>query len=124
VESSLLEDSPRVVCREGDPLLTIPTNMAPELCSWGERLRWPRQSVMNIRLPKWMVLPGAKLTPVELLSLVMNQSFGDGSIRTFLACQLSVFFALARYRVVKIVCSCSEVVLQTMKNYKAHYTLS
>jgi hypothetical protein len=79
----LLEDSPRVVSREGDPLLTIPTNMAPELCSWGERLRWPRQSVMNFRLPKWMVLPGAKLTPVELLSLVMNESFGDGSIGTF-----------------------------------------
>jgi hypothetical protein len=38
----------------------------------------------------------------------------------FLSCQLSVFFALARYRVVKIACSCSEVVLRTMKNYKAH----
>jgi hypothetical protein len=34
------------------------------------------------------------------------------------------FFAPARYRVVKIVCSCSEVVLQTMKNYKSHYSLS
>jgi hypothetical protein len=32
--------------------------------------------------------------------------------------------APARYRVVKIVCSYSEVVLQTMKNYKAHYSLS
>jgi hypothetical protein len=31
--------------------------------------------------------------------------------------------APARYRVVKIVCSYSEVVLQTMKNYKAHYSL-
>jgi hypothetical protein len=57
----------------------------------------------------------------------------DGTIRTyrgearykfpFLACQLSMFFALARYRVVKIVCSFSMVVLQTMKNYKAHYSL-
>jgi hypothetical protein len=34
------------------------------------------------------------------------------------------FFALARYAVAKIACSCSEVVLQTMKNYKAHYSLS
>jgi hypothetical protein len=42
----------------------------------------------------------------------------------FLACQLSVFFALARYRVVNIACSCSMVVLQTTKNYKAHYSLS
>jgi hypothetical protein len=33
-------------------------------------------------------------------------------------------FALARYGVIKIVCSCSEVVLQTMKNYKAYYSLS
>jgi hypothetical protein len=37
---------------------------------------------------------------------------------------VSVFFATAEYRVVKIVCSCSKVVLQTMKNYKAHYSLS
>jgi hypothetical protein len=39
----------------------------------------------------------------------------------FLGHQLSVFFAPARYRVVKIVCSCSEVVLQTMKNYTIVY---
>jgi hypothetical protein len=31
-------------------------------------------------------------------------------------------FTPARYRVVKITCSCSEVVLQTTKNYKAHYS--
>jgi hypothetical protein len=41
-----------------------------------------------------------------------------------LACELSVFFALTRYRVVKVACSYSEVVLQTMKNYKAHNSLS
>jgi hypothetical protein len=35
-----------------------------------------------------------------------------------------VFFALERYRVVKITCSCSEVVLWTTKNYKAHYSFS
>jgi hypothetical protein len=58
----------------------------------------------------------------------------DGTIRTFggkarckspyLARQLLVFFALAIYMVVKITCSCFEVVLQTMKNYKSHYSLS
>jgi hypothetical protein len=37
---------------------------------------------------------------------------------------VGVFFAPARYRVVKIVCSYSKVVLQTMKNYKSHYSLS
>jgi hypothetical protein len=36
----------------------------------------------------------------------------------FLERQLSVFFALARYRVVKIACSYSEVVLQTTKHTK------
>jgi hypothetical protein len=81
-----------------------------------------------------MVLPGAKPTPVGLLSLVMNKSIGDGTIRTsrgkaqckspFLAHQVLMFFATARYRVVKITCSCSEVVLRTMKNYKTHYSLS
>jgi hypothetical protein len=38
--------------------------------------------------------------------------------------RVSMFFALTRYRVVKIACSYSEVVLQTRKNYKAHYSLS
>jgi hypothetical protein len=89
---------------------------------------------MNSRLPKWMVLPGAKLTSVGLLLLAMNESFSDGTIRTsrgeacynspILACQLSVLFAPARYRVVKIAHSYSELVLCTMKNYKAHYSLS
>jgi hypothetical protein len=33
-------------------------------------------------------------------------------------------FAPVRYKVIKIACFCSKVVLQTMKNYKAHYSLS
>jgi hypothetical protein len=33
-------------------------------------------------------------------------------------------FAPARYTLVKITCSYSEVVLRTIKNYKAHYSLS
>jgi hypothetical protein len=36
---------------------------------------------------------------------------------------LSVFFAPTRYRVVKIMCSYSEVLLRTT-NYEAHYDLS
>jgi hypothetical protein len=89
---------------------------------------------MNSSLVKWMVLPRARPTPVGLLLLAMNESFGAGTIRTFrekarckslfLVHQLSVFFTLARYRVVKITCSCSEMVLRTMENYKAHYNLS
>jgi hypothetical protein len=37
---------------------------------------------------------------------------------------LLVFIAPVRYKVIKITCSCSDVVLQTMKNYKSHYSLS
>jgi hypothetical protein len=42
----------------------------------------------------------------------------------YLAHQLLMFFAPERYRVVKIAHSYSRVVLQTMKNCKAHYSLS
>jgi hypothetical protein len=34
------------------------------------------------------------------------------------------FFASVRYRVVKIMCSYFEVVFRSMKNYKAHYSIS
>jgi hypothetical protein len=42
VAPSLSEVSSRVVCRDGIPLCTIPTNMALESPSMGERLRQPR----------------------------------------------------------------------------------
>jgi hypothetical protein len=77
--------------------------------------------VMNSRLSKWIVLPGARPTRVGWLSLVMNESFVDGTNGAskgithrkspFMVRQLLVFFAPARYRVVKIVYFCSEVVL-------------
>jgi hypothetical protein len=132
---SSLEDSPKAARIVDGPLWTIPTNMAPESRSWGESLRWPKRSMMNSRLPKWMAMPGARLTSVGLLLLVMtNESFGDGAIRTsrgkacckspFPACQLLVFFAPVRYSVVKNACSYSEVVLRAIKNYKVHYSLS
>jgi hypothetical protein len=60
VAPSSSEDSPRVVRIEGDPLWTIPMNIVPKSLPWGKRLRHPRQSAMNPRLSKWMVLPGAK----------------------------------------------------------------
>jgi hypothetical protein len=99
VAPSSLEDSSRAMCRDGDPLCTIPMNMALESHSWGERLRRPR-------LPKRMVLHGSRQTPVRFLPLAMNESFSEGTIRMsrgkpcykspFLPCQLSVFFASAR----------------------------
>jgi hypothetical protein len=47
-------------------------------------------------------------------------------IKTLCVCQENCrcFFALERYRVVKIACSCFKMVLWTTKNYKAHYILS
>jgi hypothetical protein len=97
-----LEYSLRGVRLEGDPLWTIPMNMPPESRRWGEKLRWPKQSVRSSRLLKWMVLPGAGSMSVGLLSLAMNESFDDGTIRTsrgearckppFLARQLSMVF--------------------------------
>jgi hypothetical protein len=60
---------------------------------------------VNSRLPKWMVLLGARPTPVGLLLLATKESFIEGAIRTsrgkvcytpHLAHQLSVFFAPAR----------------------------
>jgi hypothetical protein len=72
-----------------------------------------------------MVLLGARPSPVGLFVLATKESFGEVTIGTsrgkvlckspFLACQLSVFFAPVRYRVVKIVRFSSEVVLQTTK---------
>jgi hypothetical protein len=80
--------------------------MALESSSWGERLRRPRRSTVNSRLPKQMVLPRARQTSVGLMPMETKESFGDVTIRTsrgkarykspFLACQLSVFFAPTR----------------------------
>jgi hypothetical protein len=81
VAPSSLEDSSGVVHREGDPLWIIPTKMASESHPKGERLQWPKRLATNSRLPKWMVLPGVRLTPVGLLMLVMNESF-SGTIET------------------------------------------
>jgi putative effector of murein hydrolase LrgA (UPF0299 family) len=63
---------------------------------------------------------------VALLPLATNEIFDEGAIRmsrgkalyksSFLARQLLVFFLPARYMVVKIAHSCSEVVLQTIKH--------
>jgi hypothetical protein len=94
----------------------------------------PNQLAMNSTLPKQVVLPREKTSLGKRSPPMAAMNVDDGTIKTargeahfkspFLACQLSVFFAPVRYRVVKIVCSYSEVVLRTMKSYKAHYSLS
>jgi hypothetical protein len=88
---------------------------------------------VNSKLSKWMVLPRARPMSVGLLLLAMKRSFGEGTIRTsrgkahckspFLAHQLSVFFALARYRVVKIAHYSFEVVLRTTKHTVVYSSL-
>jgi hypothetical protein len=81
-----------------------------------------------------MVLSREKPPHDKSSPLAATVSADDGTTRMsrgkarykspFLACQLSVFFAPARFRVVKITCSYSEMVLQTMNKHKAHYNLS
>jgi hypothetical protein len=72
---------------------------------------------MNSSIPKWMVLPGALVEPSERLEEkhAANPPTWHANYRCFLHRQ---------DRVVKIMCSCSAVVLQIMKNYEAHYSLS
>jgi hypothetical protein len=68
------EDSSRMVCKEGDPLCTIPTNMAAESSPLGERLKW---SMVNSKLPKHMGLPGVNPPLTGLLPLATNVSFSE-----------------------------------------------
>jgi hypothetical protein len=98
-----------------------PMKAVPESFLLGEKLRPPKQSVMNSRLPKRMVSLNEKPPHVKCSSSVETASADELTIGTsrgkphckspFLARQLSVFSAPAKYRVVKIVCSSSEVVL-------------
>jgi hypothetical protein len=121
-----LDESSRAVCKDGDPLCTIPTKMVPESPSTGERLRRPRRSAVNSRLPKQMVSPGARPMSDRLLPLAMKESLGEITIGTsrgkayykspYLARQLSVFLPSTRYMKVNIMCSYFEVVLQTIKH--------
>jgi hypothetical protein len=95
--------------------------MSSEPSPMGERIRPPKRSAMNLRLPKRMVSPSEKPQDDRHSPSVVTVSVDDGTIRTsrektrykspILVCQLSMFFALARYRVVKITSSYSKAVL-------------
>jgi hypothetical protein len=88
---------------------------------------------MNSKFPRRTGLPRenpphARCSPSAVMAIEDDGTIGmtKGVARCespLLAHQLSVFFAPTGYRVVKITCSYSEVVLQTM-NYKAHYSSS
>jgi hypothetical protein len=64
-----------MVCRDGDPLCTILTNMMPESFPSGERLRLPKRSVMNTKLSKQMVSSRVSPTLVTVLPLAMKVIF-------------------------------------------------
>jgi hypothetical protein len=65
------------VCKDGDPLCTIPSYSAPMSFPSRERLRLPKQSAVNSSLPKQIILPGASATQVKLSSLVTKVSFSE-----------------------------------------------
>jgi hypothetical protein len=73
--SPLSEDSLRTVCKDGDPLCTIPMNTTSESFPSGEKLMWPKWSMVNSKLPKQMVSPGASPTLIRLLPLATMVSF-------------------------------------------------
>jgi hypothetical protein len=111
-------ESPVMVrCEDGGP---------PRVEPMGERLRPPKWSVLYSRLPKRMVSPREKPPHDKRAPPASTVSTDDGTIRTsrgkahckspFLVHQLLVVFALARYRVVKITHSYSEVVLRSTKH--------
>jgi hypothetical protein len=53
----LSEDSSRAMCKDGDPMCTIPMTAVPESFPSGERLRRSKRSAVNSKLPKQMVSP-------------------------------------------------------------------
>jgi hypothetical protein len=131
--NSSVESLVTVHYRSGGPPWKGPMTMTPEPSLGGEALA--AESVSDeLEIPKQMVLPRKKPSHNKHSSLASAPCVDDGTIGTsrgkarckspFLACQQLVFFAPPRYTVVKIVGSYSDVALQTMKNYKAHYSLS
>jgi hypothetical protein len=105
----------------GGPPRAEPMTMASEPSPMGERLRPPKWSEMNSRLPKRMVLPRENPPHDRRSPSAVTESADDGTIETsrvkarykspYQVCQLSMFFAPARYSVVKITCSSFEMVL-------------
>jgi hypothetical protein len=64
VVSPSLVDSSRMVSSDDGPLGTIPINTSLESLPSRERIRLPKRSVMNSKLPKRMVSPRVNATPV------------------------------------------------------------
>jgi hypothetical protein len=117
-----------VIACNGDnvPPRVEPMTAAPEPSATGEMLRPLKRYVMNSSLPKKVVSPREKTSHDRHSPSTMTVSTDEGTNETsrgkahckspYLAHQLLVFFTPIRYRVVKITCSYSEVVLWTTKH--------
>jgi hypothetical protein len=66
---------------DGGPLRVEPTKAAPESFLLGERLRPPKQSTMNSRLPKRTVSPREKPPHVKRSPSAEMMSADEGTIR-------------------------------------------
>jgi hypothetical protein len=123
--NSSMESS--VMAHYGDcvPSRAEPMMVAPEPSFMGKRLCPLNRSTMNMRLLKRMLSPKEKTSLDKCSPSTATVSTNEGTIKTsrgkarckspFLACQLLLFFAPTRYRVVKIARSYSEMALQTTK---------
>jgi hypothetical protein len=72
-----------MMCRDGNPLCTIPSNTTPESLPSGEKLRLSKRSAVNSKLPKWMVSPKVNPMSVRLLPLETMAGFHEGTIKIF-----------------------------------------
>jgi hypothetical protein len=121
-----------VLARDGDggPPRVVSMTATSEPSPMGERLKPPNRSEMKSRLPKRLVSRREKISHERRSPSTTTVSFVDVTIGTsrgkawckssFLVRQLSVFFAPARCRVVKIVHSYSKMVLRTTKQTKIY----
>jgi hypothetical protein len=119
VWNSSIESSVMAHSGDGVPPRVEPMTAAPKPSPMGERHRSPKRSVMNSMLLKRMVSSREKTLHDRRSPFVAMVSADEGTIEMsrgkahnkspFLVRQLSVFFAPVRYRVVKIVHSCSKV---------------
>jgi hypothetical protein len=67
-ESSLLGDSSRMACNDGDPLQDMPLTIALESPPSGVQLELSERSVMNSRSSKWMASSWVSLMPNKKMS--------------------------------------------------------
>jgi hypothetical protein len=124
--NSSMESSIMTHRGDGDPLRVKPMKAATELLLLGERLKPPKSSAMNSKLPRRTVSPREKPPHVKRSPSAATASADKRTIKTsrekaqckspYQTRQLSVFSTPANYGVVKITRSSSEMVLLTIEH--------